>query len=1079
MRRVLLLILLVVPALIISGQNNNFKIKQKNRAGTTTPGFSFKKINSNNESKSTSTNKFTISQTLSLQRFNFDDKHINKIIRKNGAPVYIEKKTDPKKSDGITTFEERFFSFLEETRPITGSGNHGELFKISQILTDDLGITHIRSIQQYKGIDIYGSESTLHVDAEKERFTGSFCSVGQNVQTYPVISITIALQNVTKDIKQRTVFKEMTAREKEILQYDSPLYSLILYDTGNQNYVLAWAISIRPNFVEEWKYFINAVTGGIIHKFNNTFSDGPATASGYDLNNILRTIDTYLENGSYYLLNMAEAMYNATTGEGIILTLDANNTSTSNLDYSYISSSNNTWSQQAAISAHYNANRTYEYFKNTFGRNSINGQGGNIISLVNVAEDDGSSMENAFWNGKAVFYGNGGTYFKPLAGALDVTAHELGHGVVSNTANLEYYGQSGAVNETYADIFGSMVDRDDWLIGEDITKTTFSPSGALRNMADPHNMGTSTNPYWQPKHLSEMYLGSSDNGGVHINSGICNYVYYIYATAVTRDKAEKVFYRALSNYLTKTSQFIDFRIAVVQSAIDLYGDGSLEATKAAEAFNSAGIYEEEQIDKTQDYNVNPGQDYLLSYDTDNSDPATLYLSSVTGTNFNPLSTTVMKGKVSVTDDGSAAVFVSNDSKIRYISLDPLQPEAVLSDDAFWDNVAISKDGHRLAAISTEIDTSIYVYDFISKKWARFKLHNPTTSQFNTNAGGVLYADAIEFDITGEYLIYDACNVLNSTSSEDILYWDIGFINVWNNNTNYFGDGTISKLYGSLPEDVSIGNPVFSRNSPFIIAFDYYDGYTDEYGIFGTDLMTGEVDLITANTTLGFPSFSKNDDKIAFSALTTGNVEVVATINLAQNKISGIGSQTALINYAKWPVYYATGERTLGLAPVSNFTADIKTGDAPLQVKYMDLSINGPDSWQWTFQGGIPSTSIQQNPIVNYNIPGTYRVVLTAQNSFGNNTNTKEGFIVVLNPTGINYTGNKTVKFYPNPVYDLLNIDCDKDFSVKMLDLYGHLIMTSRNKKQLELSGIKSGIYILEIKTDAGLSRHKIIKRQIP
>ena len=97
MRRVLLLILFVVPTLIISGQNSNFKIKQKNRAGTTAPGFSFKKINSNYESKSASTNKFTISQTLSLQRFNFDDKHINKIIRKNGAPVYIEKMTDPKK----------------------------------------------------------------------------------------------------------------------------------------------------------------------------------------------------------------------------------------------------------------------------------------------------------------------------------------------------------------------------------------------------------------------------------------------------------------------------------------------------------------------------------------------------------------------------------------------------------------------------------------------------------------------------------------------------------------------------------------------------------------------------------------------------------------------------------------------------------------------------------------------------------------------------------------------------------------------------------------------------------------------
>ena len=366
-------------------------------------------------------------------------------------------------------------------------------------------------------------------------------------------------------------------------------------------------------------------------------------------------------------------MYNSTTEEGVILTLDANNTSATNLDFSYVTSLNNTWNQKAAISAHYNATKTFEYFKNTFSRNSINGQGGNIVSLVNVADDDGSSMENAFWNGKAVFYGNGGSYFKPLAGGLDVAAHELGHGVVTSTANLEYYGQSGAINETYADIFGSMVDREDWLIGEDITKTTYSPSGAMRNMADPHNQGSAGDPYWQPKHLSEMYLGNNDNGGVHLNSGIGNYVYYLYASSITKDKAELVFYRALSNYLTKMSQFIDFRIAVIQSAIDLYGSNSPESIKAAEAFNGAGIYEEQQVDVTQDYDVNPGQEFLLSYDTDNTDPGTLFISSVTGTDFNQLSATVMKGKVSVTDDGNTAVFVSGDSKIRYISLNPLKP----------------------------------------------------------------------------------------------------------------------------------------------------------------------------------------------------------------------------------------------------------------------------------------------------------------------------------------------------------------------------------------------------------------------
>ena len=111
------------------------------------------------------------------------------------------------------------------------------------------------------------------------------------------------------------------------------------------------------------------------------------------------------------------------------MTLDANYTSTSNLDYKYVTSTNNTWSQRNAVSAHNNATRAFRYFKDTFGRNSLNDKGGNIISFVNVTEDDGSSMENAFWNGKAVFYGNGGTTFTSLAGALDVAAHELGHGV--------------------------------------------------------------------------------------------------------------------------------------------------------------------------------------------------------------------------------------------------------------------------------------------------------------------------------------------------------------------------------------------------------------------------------------------------------------------------------------------------------------------------------------------------------------------------------------------------------------------------------------------------------------------------
>lgn len=1074
MKRILLLFVLAVPVLLLNGQNASFKTKSKNPAGTLKPDISFIKINAGDGTNSASASKFTVSPVMPSLKLSTDNKYVNKVIRNNGNPVYIEKKANTSKSSGAADFEERFYMFLTETRPLTGIAEPRGQFKITEILTDNVGTTHIKTVQQYKGIEIYGSESTLHLNNQNERYTGSFCKIGDKVPASPKISEANAMQKVIGDIRQKTVLKDLSTKEKEILHYDSPESRLVVYSEDKTEYELAWEISIRPNFIEVWKYFISAETGEIIHSYNNTCSDGPVTGTGYDLNNVQRSVQSYLENGTYYMMNMAEPMYNQTTGEGVILTLDANNTSTSNLDYKYVTSSDNIWASKAAVSAHYNAGRTYEYFNNTFGHNSINGDGGDIISLINVAEDDGSSMENAFWNGQAAFYGNGGTNFKPLAGALDVTAHELGHGVISNTSNLEYEGQSGAINEGYADIFGSMVDRDDWLIGEDITKTSFSPSGALRNMADPHNMGISGNSYWQPKHVSEMYLGSEDNGGVHINSGIVSYAYYLYATAVTKNKAEKVFYQALDKYLTKTSQFIDLRIAVVQSATDLYGAGTQEVVKAGESFDAVGVYEEKQVDKTQDYNVNPGTEYILCYNTDNSSSATLALFN--GTSLQTLSTTVMKGKASATDDGASAVFVSSDSKIRYKSLDPLQPEVLLSDQAFWDNVAISKDGKRLAAISTEVDASIYVYDFSSKKWAQFELYNPTTSQFNTDAGGVLYADAIEFDITGEYIIYDACNTLSSSSTEDINYWDIGFIKIWDNTKNTFGDGSISKLYGSLPDNVSIGNPVFSKNSPSIIAFDYIDSYAREYAILGTDLNSGETDLITSNATLGYPSFSKSDDKIGFSALTTSDAEVVAAIGLAQNKISGSGDAYAMINNAKWPVYFASGDRTLGLAPISDFTADYKTGEAPLDVKYLDLSANSPASWLWTFQGGNPSTSTQQNPVVKYSTIGTFKVTLTTQNNFGNNTNVKEGYITVTSPTGINDPEYRTINCYPNPVKDVLTIECNSDFTTRILNVNGEVLLRSENERLLDLSGMRQGLYILEVKAKNGVFRQKLIKK---
>lgn len=1004
-----------------------------------------------------------------------DDPSVKKVIRskKSGAPIFIEIDQSFFKSTMSLSPKERFYSFFESTKKLTHIKNPNENLLVEEVVTDELGMTHVRARQQYKGVNIYGADLILHLGQQSEIFTGRISQIGSNLEVRASIDSKTAIDFAIKDLQHNSAWLELSSKQQELLNYESPQSELLIYTPAGGTARLSYEVNIRSNFIESWKYFIDARDGTIIYKYNNTKSDGPATANANDLQNNLQTINTFLSEGRYYMMNATEDMFNPDNGEGIIRTFeDIPNSSEFNL----VNSMDNTWNNPAAVSLHVGSAKTYDYFKNTFGRNSINGKGGTITGVVNMLEEDGSGMDNAFWSAPIIYFGSGKAAFSNLAGGLDVIAHELGHGVVENTANLEYQGQSGAINETYADIFGAMVDREDWLIGEDVSQPAYFPSGTMRDMSDPHNQGMQSDHYWQPNHVSEMYIGDEDRGGVHINSGIGNHAYYLFATALSKEKAEQVFYRALANYLSTKSQFIDFRIAVIQSAKDLYGESSVEADEAAKAFDAVGIFEEEQIDYEQEYLPNDGQDYILSYDTDSQNDNTLYRSTTAGDDFYALTTTIMKGKVSVVDDGSLAVFVSDDSRIRSINTDPADPdEFIVSDQEFWDNVAISKDGNRLACISTEVDTAIYVYDFESSMWAKYQLYNPTTSHSGTDAGGVMYADAIVFDHTGEYLMYDAFNSLSTTFGESLSYWDIGFIKVWDNEGNQFGDGSIEKLYGSLPEDVSIGNPVFSNNSPNIIAFDYWDAYTDEYAILGADLLSGDLDVIYTNTRLGFPSFSTLDDEISFTAHTTDEEDVIGVIGLEANKISSMGDASALIGDAIWSVYYATGTRSLSLAPVANFSVDAKSGEAPLAVQFLDLSINNPTSWSWVFEGGSPSSSSLQNPSITYNNIGTYEVSLTATNASGSNTLSKTSYIHIGATDTDQEKIETLVSYYPNPVSGILNIDCQKEFTVRIYNMLGRKLIDANNQNQLDLASFSPGMYVLQIEIEGELVYGKIQK----
>ena len=781
----------------------------------------------------------------------------------------------------------------------------------TQKSTDDLGIIHNRYQQTIQGVQVRGGEWIIHHKNNEV--------VSANGRIYPSATVDVAQlmhQATAENVAYAHITTKYTAYQPASLGViDRTTRSELCIDfevnADELQPHVVYVVEVRPTDLHYYHVWVDAHTGKVLKTVDALCEvDGPKTATATHLNNQSVTLKTYQVGSTFYLIDATKSMWTTSQPSsfpdnpvGAIWTIDAGNTPAQ--DFSHVSSSNNTWSERSSVSAHYNAGLAFDYFKNTHNRNSLNGSGGSIISVVNVADEDGSSLANAYWNGQAMFYGNGGNVFKPLAGALDVAGHELTHGVVSNSANLEYQGQSGAINESMADVFGAMIDRDDWKMGEDIVKAGVFAGGALRNLQDPHNGTTNGNNGYQPAKMSEYYTGAQDNGGVHINSGIVNKAFYLAATAsgMSKNKAEKIWYRALTVYLTKRSQFLDLRYACVDAANDLYSTAESNAVKAA--FDQVQIYDPNGgngggSDDENELPTNSGAEFIISVDVDIFNSTTLYKSTPTPDNYVGLTQNTPKRKCSVTDDGKYLYYVTELDALKRIELKSPYTEVLMS-NFDWDNVAVSKDGKLLAGVSTDIDGAIWVMQISEGVWTKFNLYNPTYSQ-GVSAGNVNYADAIEFDHTGQYILYDAQNELTNASGTNITWWDLGVIRVWNKDQNDWGDGKVEKVFSQLPEDISIGNASYSKNSPNIITYDHIDVSTDIYSVRATNMVTNSTgNIFSQSNKLGYPNYSNQDDKIIFDALDGNGDEVIGVATLTADKLSIDQSTQAavLIPDAKW------------------------------------------------------------------------------------------------------------------------------------------------------------------------------------
>ena len=245
------------------------------------------------------------------------------------------------------------------------------------------------------------------------------------------------------------------------------------------------------------------------------------------------------------------------------------------------------------------AGSTYDFFREALNRNSIDDQGMRLDSTVHYDVD----MNNAFWDGTQMVYGDGdGELFQRFTASIDVIGHEMAHGITQDTADLEYRDQPGALNESYSDVFGSLVkqwslkqtvDEADWLIGQELLMPEVG-GVALRSMKAP---GTAyDDPVLgkdpQPDHMTKFDTTPLDRGGVHINSGIPNRAFHLTASSIggyAWEAAARIWYTALTQRLRRDSQFSDAAGATVAVASELFGETSSEEEATRDAWAQVGV----------------------------------------------------------------------------------------------------------------------------------------------------------------------------------------------------------------------------------------------------------------------------------------------------------------------------------------------------------------------------------------------------------------------------------------------------------------------------------------------------------
>ena len=390
--------------------------------------------------------------------------------------------------------------------------------------TDELGITHSRFQQIYNDLAVFGGEVIVHTDeSEAIAANGTFLS-SVSISTRPKLSAQAAF---------KAAAQKLELNKYQIDESRLKIFNPAILHLGSSTNHLAYELIVSSEEPPDAQTIIvDAHTGIVLLNYTNIQTGRNRRI--YDLKGSTSLPGTQCYNESGSVVGSPSS--------------DCTN-------------------------AYRFTGDTYDYFSSSFSRDSFDNNGAAMRTSVRYG-----NQANAFWNGYQ-------TVFGPGFATKDVVSHEWTHAVTQYTADLVYSYQSGALNESMSDIFGAMVDRDDWSMGED------TPIGAIRSLQDP-------TLYGDPGKVSDsqFYCGHDDEGGVHTNSGVPNHAAYLMSdggsyngrtiSGIGRNRTEQIFYRALTVYFSSSTGFNQAYTGLRAACADLFGSSSTYCTNATNALQA-------------------------------------------------------------------------------------------------------------------------------------------------------------------------------------------------------------------------------------------------------------------------------------------------------------------------------------------------------------------------------------------------------------------------------------------------------------------------------------------------------------